>query len=308
VIGHPGVTPAPARRNMVLAAIDAVHRLPPTNPGPVFVARLLVGASLLALAVSVPSLGTEVAAGSVLDSLLLGVFALALVVQLAMIRAGAPLGVLAWSLFITVGGFLLASSLTSRELQPQQIYWLVLLPLVAHVIEAPAPDDSGAVRTPAPVAATILAIGLGILIVVAHQVGLTFGGPADLTPPWALVVDFVMFMTAASGLLAIHRMSVRETQAELRRLRGLLSVCAWCRKISDDGNWVSLERYIVTHERSDLTHGICPSCAATMMPDIYAGFPPLAAVRGRPVAPTERRRSGACATPRSCDSVPMVSS
>jgi hypothetical protein len=111
---------------------------------------------------------------------------------------------------------------------------------------------------------TFVAIGLGILVVVAHQVGLTFDESQDLTPAWALAVDFVSFMAAASGLLVIHRVSVRETQAELRRLRGLLSVCAWCGKICDDGDWIPVEQYIATHERSDLSHGICPSCAATM--------------------------------------------
>jgi hypothetical protein len=256
---------------MVLAAIDAFHRVPPTNTRAVFVTRLLVAASLLALAVSVPSLGIDVIGGSVLGSILLGVFALAIAVQLALIRVGAPLGVLAWSLTITVGVFLVASSLTTRELQPQQPYWLVLIPLVAYVLAGSSPDDSAAVRTPGLVAAVLLAIALGILIVVAHQVGLTFDEPQDPFQAWALAADFATFMAAASGLLAIHRMSVRETQAELRRLRGLLSVCAWCRKISDDGDWVPLERYIATHERSDLTHGICPSCAATMMPDIYMG-------------------------------------
>jgi hypothetical protein len=274
VIGYPGVTPAPARRNMVLAAIDAFHRVPPTNPRAVFVARLLVGASLLAFAVSVPSLGVSVIAGDVLESMLLGLFALAIAVQLVMIRVGAPLGVLAWSLTITVGVFLVASSLTTRELQPQQPYWLVLLPLVAYVLAGSSPDDSAAVRTPGLVAATLLAVGLGVLVVVAHQVGLTFDEPQDAFQAWALAADFVTFMAAASGLLVIHRLSVREMQAELRRLRGLLSVCAWCRKISDDGDWIPLERYIATHGRSDLSHGICPSCAATMMPDIYLGSQP----------------------------------
>ena len=273
MIGQAGVTAAPARRNMVLAAIDAFHRVPPTNPRPVFVARLLVGASVLALAVSVPSLGVDVIAGSVIGSILLGVFALSIAVQLVMIRVGAPLGVLAWSLTITVGVFLVASSLTTRELQPQQPYWLVLLPLVAYVLAGPSADDSVAVRTPGLVAATLLAIGLGILVVVAHQVGLTFDEPQDAFQAWTLAVDFVTFMAAASGLLVIHMVSVRETQAELRRLRGLLSVCAWCRKIRQDGDWVSLEQYIDTHERSDLTHGICPSCAATMMSDIADGWP-----------------------------------
>jgi len=256
------VAAAPVRGNIALAAIDALHRVPPTNRRPVFVARLLVGACLLALAVSVPSLGVDVIGGSVLGSILLGLFALSIAAQLAMIRVGAPLGALAWSLITTVGIFLVASSLTTRELQAQQPYWLVLLPVTAFVLAGQESDDSEAVRTPAPVAVTLLAIGLGILVVFAHQVGLTFDEPSDPTPAWALAVDFVTFMAATSGLLIIHMASARQGQAELSRLRRLLSVCAWCGQICDAGDWIPLEQYVATHERSDLTHGICPICEA----------------------------------------------
>jgi hypothetical protein len=269
---RPDATPASAQRNRVLAAIDAFHRVPPTNPRPVFVARVLVAASLLALVVAVPSLGVDIAAGSVVGSVLLGVFALCITVQLLAIRRGVSLGALAWSLTTTVGAFLVASSLTTRELQAQQPYWLVLLPLIANMLAPSAPDDSGAVHTPAPVAATLLAIALGVFVVVAHQIGLTFDEPSDVTSAWALAIDFATFMAAASGLLVIHRASVRETQAELRRLRHLLSVCAWCRKIRDGDDWISLERYVATHERTDLTHGICPTCAATMMSHAAEGW------------------------------------
>ena len=252
MVRHAGVTAALPRRNMVLVAIDAFHRLPPTNPRPIFVARVLVGTCLVSLAGSVPSLGAAVVAGNALEAILLGMFALAIAVQLAMIRVGAPLGAVAWSLLIAFGGIVVASSLTTREPQAQQPYWLVLLPLAAHVLAAPGPEDSKAVPTPAPAAATLLAVGLGILDVVAHQVGLTFDEPNDLIPAWAWVLDFVTFVAAASGLLVIHTASVREGRAELRRLRGLLSVCAWCRKIRDDGGWISLEQYVATHERREL--------------------------------------------------------
>jgi len=111
------------------------------------------------------------------------------------------------------------------------------------------------------------------MIVVAHQLGLTFDQPSALTPNWGVAIDFTLFMVASFGLLFLYDMAVRESQDELGRLRRLLSVCAWCKKIRDDDDaWVPLERYVAAHVRSDLSHGICPTCVAAMWPE--TGVPP----------------------------------
>ena len=50
--------------------------------------------------------------------------------------------------------------------------------------------------------------------------------------------------------------------AEIKHLKGLLPVCAWCRKIrDDDGYWLQLEEYVGQHTDATITHGICPECA-----------------------------------------------
>jgi hypothetical protein len=44
-------------------------------------------------------------------------------------------------------------------------------------------------------------------------------------------------------------------------LRGLLPVCAWCKKVrEDDGYWSELDRYIASHTEASVSHGICPAC------------------------------------------------
>jgi len=49
--------------------------------------------------------------------------------------------------------------------------------------------------------------------------------------------------------------------SEIKMLKGMLRVCAWCRKIrDDDGNWLRIEKYIETHSDLKFTHGICPEC------------------------------------------------
>ena len=58
---------------------------------------------------------------------------------------------------------------------------------------------------------------------------------------------------------------IRELQAALtqvRALRGLIPICAWCKKIrNDDGYWEQLEKYLKNHSEADFTHGMCPDCA-----------------------------------------------
>ena len=57
---------------------------------------------------------------------------------------------------------------------------------------------------------------------------------------------------------------VGELQATLdnvRRLRGLLPICSYCKRIRDDQNyWQRVEVYVSEHTDATFTHGICPSC------------------------------------------------
>lgn len=47
----------------------------------------------------------------------------------------------------------------------------------------------------------------------------------------------------------------------LRTLRGLLPLCAGCKKIrEDDGYWSKLEDYFALHANVEFTHGFCPEC------------------------------------------------
>jgi hypothetical protein len=57
---------------------------------------------------------------------------------------------------------------------------------------------------------------------------------------------------------------------EVKRLSGLLPICASCKKIRDENNaWQPIEHYIHTHSEADFSHGICPECAASLYPELY---------------------------------------
>ncbi len=56
-------------------------------------------------------------------------------------------------------------------------------------------------------------------------------------------------------------------ETELNTLRGLLPICAWCKKIRDeDGQWSELEHYVCRHSKVDLTHVLCPDCRRENFP------------------------------------------
>jgi DNA-binding response OmpR family regulator len=59
---------------------------------------------------------------------------------------------------------------------------------------------------------------------------------------------------------------LEQALAEVKTLRGLIPICAWCRKFrSDDGFWMSVEEYLRAHTEADCTHGICPDCQKKLL-------------------------------------------
>lgn len=58
--------------------------------------------------------------------------------------------------------------------------------------------------------------------------------------------------------------------SEVRTLRGIIPICASCKKIrDDDGFWIDVENYISTRIEGDFSHGICPDCSRTLYPDLH---------------------------------------
>jgi PAS domain S-box-containing protein len=62
---------------------------------------------------------------------------------------------------------------------------------------------------------------------------------------------------------------LQDALTKIKRLRGLLPICASCKKIRDDkGYWNELEAYISEHSEAEITHGFCPDC----MKKLYGVF------------------------------------
>jgi DNA-binding response OmpR family regulator len=55
--------------------------------------------------------------------------------------------------------------------------------------------------------------------------------------------------------------TLRAALEEVKTLRGLIPICAWCKQIRDmQGLWHEVEAYLREHTEADFTHGLCPAC------------------------------------------------
>jgi len=56
---------------------------------------------------------------------------------------------------------------------------------------------------------------------------------------------------------------------QIRELGELLPICAYCKRIRDDGTyWQQFEAYIQEHTGSQFSHGICPECFEKQIHDL----------------------------------------
>lgn len=68
--------------------------------------------------------------------------------------------------------------------------------------------------------------------------------------------------------LAAKIREVQEALAQIKTLRGIVPICASCKKIRDDaGYWRQVEAYVAAHSEATFSHGICPDCMAKLYPE-----------------------------------------
>ncbi|KIX12967.1 ANTAR domain-containing response regulator [Dethiosulfatarculus sandiegensis] len=62
---------------------------------------------------------------------------------------------------------------------------------------------------------------------------------------------------------------LEQALVEIKTLRGILPICANCKKIRDDkGYWNQIEAYISEHSQAEFSHGLCPECIKELYPDM----------------------------------------
>ncbi len=109
-----------------------------------------------------------------------------------------------------------------------------------------------------------------------------WSSPAAAVPFWVgasnrLVAIGVMWTVVNTAIRRrIAEAEKEKAKIQIRRLQGLLPICAACKAIRDrDGEWRGLESYLSDHSEVRLSHGLCPSCESKYMTELLSDEPNL---------------------------------
>jgi hypothetical protein len=62
---------------------------------------------------------------------------------------------------------------------------------------------------------------------------------------------------------------LKKAMDEIKILKGLIPICAKCKKVRDDaGYWQHIEVYVRERSDAEFSHGICPDCAKELYPGL----------------------------------------
>jgi len=75
--------------------------------------------------------------------------------------------------------------------------------------------------------------------------------------------------------LAERVAELERTLAQVKRLEGMIPICAWCKKVRNDRNyWQQVEEYLGQYGQVRFSHGICPECFAERAHELQVDAPP----------------------------------
>ena len=71
------------------------------------------------------------------------------------------------------------------------------------------------------------------------------------------------------------REELQSALAQIYQLKGLIPICARCKKVRDDGGyWRQVEEYLSRRSEAVFSHGLCPDCMEKDFPEVMAGRKP----------------------------------
>lgn len=101
-----------------------------------------------------------------------------------------------------------------------------------------------------------------------------FGEAPDFNWPRVLIRSAIMLFI----WLIVHVTTKRLLQ-RLHELEEFLLICAWCRRVGHEDQWLHFEQFFDSRFSTATSHGICPDCARQFMASGAAASPRCDAVR-----------------------------
>lgn len=88
------------------------------------------------------------------------------------------------------------------------------------------------------------------------------GIPIWMTRTFIIIFITIIVLAASCSLSIYFFLSLKRSLKLIKRISGMLPICANCKKIRNDtGYWNKVEDYIKENSDANFTHSICPDCA-----------------------------------------------
>lgn len=142
------------------------------------------------------------------------------------------------------------------------------------VMDIKMPDMDGIEATrrlnelkPTPVV-VLTAYDTPALLDAANEAGV---GAFLIKPPSARELQraITISLSRFKDLRELRRLNeeLREAYSRIKKLSGLLPICASCKRIRDDsGYWRQVEAFVRDHTEAQFSHSICPDCMMRLYP------------------------------------------
>jgi hypothetical protein len=92
---------------------------------------------------------------------------------------------------------------------------------------------------------------------------LLFGAPTTPWRPVEVAIESGFVCLLGTAVTAVSWLTFRR----LAYLESLLTLCASCQRVGDEGRWMPFEIFVSARDRIETTHGMCPDCQTTLGPE-----------------------------------------
>ena len=72
--------------------------------------------------------------------------------------------------------------------------------------------------------------------------------------------DFSLKVAFALGLFVLVLAVLRQAIHRINRLSDMLTMCAWCRRVAVNGDWISIDQFLQQRRNTSSSVGLCPDC------------------------------------------------
>lgn len=86
----------------------------------------------------------------------------------------------------------------------------------------------------------------------------SFGAFLQPIRPFAFSFKVVAVLCLFITVLGV----LREAIHRIQHLSRMMTMCAWCRRVAVDGDWISIDQFLQQRKNTTSSIGVCPDCYA----------------------------------------------